>query len=72
MVNFSLKEYILFQNKKKISNLYKSFLIIIEDLKAENHSISDDKYQRIRKRVLDAGNDAIRQFEEEIDNIKID
>lgn len=67
--NIKLKEYILFQNKRKITNLYKNFLIILEDLREDGYNISDERYQRLRKRVLDCGNDSIRQFEEELNNI---
>lgn len=67
--NIKLKEYILFQNKRKVTNLYKNFLIILEDLREDGYNISDEKYQRLRKRVLDCGNDSIRQFEEELNNI---
>jgi len=67
--NIKLKEYILFQNKRKVTNLYKNFLIILEDLREDGYNISDERYQRLRKRVLDSGNDSIRQFEEELNNI---
>lgn len=67
--NIKLKEYILFQNKRKVTNLYKNFLIILEDLREDGYNISDERYQRLRKRVLDCGNDSIRQFEEELNNI---
>jgi len=70
-LDVKLKEYIFFQNKRKITNLYKNFLILIEDLREDDYNISDDKYQRLRKRILDAGNDAIRQFEEELNNIDL-
>jgi len=70
-LDIKVKEYIFFQNKRKITNLYKNFLILLEDLREDDYNISDDKYQRLRKRILDAGNDAIRQFEEELNNIDL-
>lgn len=70
-IDIKLKEYIFFQNRRKITNLYKNFLILLEDLREDSYNISDDKYQRLRKRILDAGNDAIRQFEEELNNIDL-
>ncbi len=66
-----MKEFILFQNRRKVINLYKNFLILLEDLKEDGYNISEDKYQRLRKKVLDSGNDAIRQFEEELNNIDL-
>lgn len=70
-LDIKLKEYIIFHNKRKVINLYKNFLIILEDLREDGYNISDEKYQRLRKRVLDSGNDAIRQFEEELNNINL-
>jgi len=70
-MDIKMKEFVLFQNRRKVINLYKNFLILLEDLKEDGYNISDDKYQRLRKRVLDAGNDAIRQFEEELNNIDL-
>ena len=70
-MDIKMKEFVLFQNRRKVVNLYKNFLILLEDLKEDGYNISDDKYQRLRKRVLDAGNDAIRQFEEELNNINL-
>ncbi len=66
-----MKEFILFQNRRKVINLYKNFLILLEDLKEDGYNISEDKYQRLRKKVLDSGNDTIRQFEEELNNIDL-
>lgn len=68
-LEFNVKEFILFKNKRSVVNLYKSFLNLIEDLQIEGYNISEEKYNRLRKRVLDSGNDAIRQFEEEINNV---
>ncbi len=66
-----MKEFVLFQNRRKVINLYKNFLILLEDLKEDGYNISEEKYQRLRKKVLDSGNDAIRQFEEELNNIDL-
>jgi hypothetical protein len=70
-MDIKMKEFILFQNRRKVINLYKNFLILLEDLKEDGYNISEEKYQRLRKRVLDSGNDAIRQFEEELNNIDL-
>jgi hypothetical protein len=70
-MDIKMKEFILFQNRRKVINLYKNFLILLEDLKEDGYNISEDKYQRLRKKVLDSGNDAIRQFEEELNNIDL-
>jgi hypothetical protein len=70
-MDIKMKEFILFQNRRKVINLYKNFLILLEDLKEDGYNISEDKYQRLRKKVLDSGNDTIRQFEEELNNIDL-
>jgi hypothetical protein len=70
-MDIKMKEFVLFQNRRKVINLYKNFLILLEDLKEDGYNITEDKYQRLRKKVLDSGNDAIRQFEEELNNIDL-
>ena len=70
-MDIKMKEFILFQNRRKVINLYKNFLILLEDLKEDGYNITEDKYQRLRKKVLDSGNDTIRQFEEELNNIDL-
>jgi hypothetical protein len=52
---------------RDIKKLYLSFLYTLEDLKSENQ-ITDEEFQRMRKRVLDYGNNCYRNIEEELDN----
>ena len=61
-----IKEYVLFQLRRKITNLYKQFLFILEDIDNSKYNMSDEAYQKFRKRVLDYGNDTIREIEEDI------
>ena len=63
------REFIKFHHKRKSINLCKSFLFLLEDLKGT--SITEEKYQKIRKRVLDMGNDSIREFDEHLENFEI-
>ena len=68
-----LKEYIRFQINRKITNLYKQFLFILEDLRDEKYSVEDPKaYSQTRKRILDLGNDAIREIEEHFKHLQVD
>jgi hypothetical protein len=53
---------ITIQVHKELTSLYKDFLEIIEDLRLQNPSITPDHYEHIRKRVLDKGNDRIRNL----------
>lgn len=64
-----IKEYILFQFRRKITNLYKQFLFILEDVSHSKYNISDESYQKYRKRILDAGNDTIRELEEDLNKL---
>lgn len=46
---------------KEITSLYKSFLENLEDIKIED-KITNEKYERLRKRVLDSGNETSRKI----------
>jgi|TARA_R100000995_G_scaffold79582_1_gene50724 predicted esterase YcpF (UPF0227 family) len=65
------KEFLQFQVQRKVVSLYKSFLFILEDLKAQGYDIDEDMYQRCRKRVLDQGNDTIREIEDYLNNFDV-
>lgn len=64
-----IKEFLQFQIRRKITNLYKQFLFILEDL--EQVKGERENYQRARKRVLDYGNDTMRELEECLKNLDI-
>ena len=66
-----LQEYVQFQISRKITQLYKNFLFILEDLRAQGYDITDEDYQWARKRVLDHGNDSIREIEECLKDLDI-
>lgn len=62
--NLKVKEFAVFQINRKIVNLYKQFLFTLEDLQKQGFNVPDELYQRNRKRVLDYGNDAVREIDE--------
>ena len=66
-----IKEFLKFQIRRKVTNLYKSFLFILEDVESSHHGVDKEVFQRNRKRVLDFGNDAIREIEEYLKNLDI-
>lgn len=66
-----IKELAIFQIKRKITNIYKNFFFILEDLSDSGHNINDEVYQKIRKRILDNANDAIREIEEYFNNLDV-
>jgi len=71
MENEALKDITLFQIKRKITNIYKNFFFILEDLGDSGYNINDETYQKIRKRVLDNANDAFREIEESFTKLNI-
>ena len=66
------RNFLSFQMQRKVKNLYKQFLFILEDLDADGYHISEEDFQRYRKRVLDQGNDTLRELDEYLDNFDID
>lgn len=52
---------------KEVKKLYLSFLYSLEDLE-DNNKITEDEFHRLRKRVLDHGNNCYRNIEEELNN----
>jgi len=71
MENDPIKDITLFQIKRKITNIYKNFFFILEDLNDSGYNINDETYQKIRKRILDNANDAIREIEESFSKLNI-
>tara|TARA_B110001454_G_C12600284_1_gene384158 strand:- start:589 stop:852 length:264 start_codon:yes stop_codon:yes gene_type:complete len=65
------REFINFQIQRKVVNLYKNFLFMLEDLRDQGYDIPEEEFQRIRKRILDYGNDTIREIDENLDNFEI-
>ena len=83
-------QYLLRQNKKEVTALFKNYLKILEDMKADHdfhynklyelipeqyHPIIDaanhfdnNKLNWIRKRILDGGNESLRNFADEMEN----
>ena len=66
-MNIDLNDFVKGFIYRDIKKLYLSFLYSLEDLKSQD-KISDDEFQRMRKRVLDYGNNCYRNIEEELDN----
>ena len=53
-------DYVKFHILRSHTLLYKSFLEILEDIRDSESPLSDNDYQRYRKRILDKGNDCAR------------
>tara|TARA_B100001245_G_C22699343_1_gene340833 strand:+ start:413 stop:634 length:222 start_codon:yes stop_codon:yes gene_type:complete len=65
------KEFLRFQNKRKVIGLCKNFLVLLEDVKDGPNRLTDEQYQKLRKKILDSGNDVIREFDEYTDKLDI-
>lgn len=65
-----IKEYVQFHFKRGVCRLYKNQLFILEDLKNHRYNI-DEHYPILRKKVLDDGNDLIRDIESYFDKIDV-
>ena len=48
------------------------FLFILEDANNSKYNTNDETYQKYRKRVLDNGNDTIREIEEDMSKFDLD
>ena len=65
------RDFLEFQIDRKVKNLYKNFLFILEDLKDSDYDIDDETYRKLRKRVLDHGNDCAREITDDLSNFDI-
>ena len=63
------KDFVFFQNRRKIINLCKYFLLTLEDLR-DDYDVPDQVYEKNRKRILDFGNDTIRELEENLEKFE--
>ena len=66
-MNIDLNDFVKGFIYRDVKKLYLSFLYALEDLKSQD-KITEDEFQRMRKRVLDYGNNCYRNIEEELDN----
>ena len=89
--NQKVKDYVSFQIHKSLVNLYKKYLVLIEDIREDHENMvdkisdkvdenllknidyfDDNKYNYLRKKILDIGNEAIREIEKNFDFIKME
>lgn len=67
-----ISQYLKFQLSRKITNLYKNYLVLLEDLQYPPYnSLKEEDYKRIRKKILDLGNNVLREMEEDLDKVNI-
>lgn len=66
-MNIDLNELLKGLVYRDVKKLYLGFLYVLEDLQSQD-KITVDEFQRLRKRVLDYGNNCYRNIEEELNN----
>jgi hypothetical protein len=66
-MNIDLNDFVRGFIYRDIKKLYLSFLYTLEDLESQN-KIDEEDFQRLRKRVLDHGNNCYRNIEEQLNN----
>lgn len=66
-MKFDIKEFIKGFVKKSVTRLFLFFIYCLEDIVADGR-MSDEEFQKIRKRILDNGNNCIREILQEIEN----
>jgi hypothetical protein len=66
-MNFNIKNFIYGFIKRSVTRLFLSFIYILEDLVSSN-TITDEEFQRLRKRILDKGNNCMRDIFDELEN----
>jgi hypothetical protein len=71
MLDTKMKEYVLFQLHRKITNLAKNFLVTLEDTRDDINNSPDVLYARGRKKVLDQTNDLLREISEDFKKIDV-
>lgn len=66
-MKFNIKNFIFGFIKKSITRLFLSFIYVLEDVVADGR-MSDEEFQKLRKRILDHGNNTIRDINKELEN----
>jgi hypothetical protein len=66
-MNFNVQNFIKGFIKRSITGLFLSFIYMLEDLASDN-KISQEDFQKLRKRILDNGNNCIRNIDNELEN----
>lgn len=71
MYEDKVKEFVRFQIHRKVISLFKNFLILVEENASQPYNINDETFKKNRKRILDAGNDVLREIDEILNKVEI-
>jgi hypothetical protein len=69
-MNLDLNKFVNGFVSKEVKKLYLAFLYILEDFKTEG-ILNEETFTKLRKRVLDYGNNCQRNIVEQLDNLDI-
>lgn len=64
-IEFHLDGFLSKKVDNEIKRLYISFIYLLEDL-LKNGQITEEEFQNYRKQILDSGNGAIRNIQEQV------
>jgi hypothetical protein len=67
-IEFYFDKFLSQKVEKEIKYLFISYVVYLEELLAAS-KITQEEYQSKRKQILDSGNSAIRNINEQIDSI---
>ena len=70
-INSFVKDTIKQQIQRQTTSMARTFLVLIEDLIKEGYVIPQDKYDQIRKKVLDSNGYAFRELWSLVDKVEI-
>lgn len=68
-MNFDIEAFVKGFIRKSVTRLFLSFIHILEDMVADGR-VSQEEFQRLRKRILDNGNSTIRDIDTELKNFE--
>ncbi len=69
-IHFDANNYIATRIQRDVKSLFLELIYVLEDLKA-TRQIDDVEFQRLRKRILDRGNNVSRGLLDELDNFNL-
>lgn len=64
-------DYLKFHAARSITNLFKNYLALFEVLEERGYRFGEEDYKFVRKKILDYGNNTIRELNGEIDKFDI-
>lgn len=65
------KSLLLYHLNKDVRNLYKDLILVAEDI-VYQFELGEEVFTRLRKRILDKGNDCLRNLETGIEQFTVD